>query len=65
MVRIGLWRIHQRRDALVYVWICVGLGVASIVGGFFARIFFIGGIMFLAALWYYQAIRWVDHHSGW
>ncbi len=65
MVRIGLWKISRRSDALGYFWLCVAMGVGSIIWGFFAPIAFIGAIMFLAALWYHQAIRWVDRHGSW
>ena len=65
MVRIGLWKISRRSDAWIYFWICVAIGIAAIVYGFFNPFAFLGSILFLAAFWYYQSIRWVDHHSSW
>jgi hypothetical protein len=64
-VRIGLWGLPNRGSAWGFFWLCMAIAVGCIAYGFVDRRFFIGGVMALAAAWYYLSIRWVDQHSGW
>jgi hypothetical protein len=64
-VRLGLWGISSRRFAWMFVWLSIALGVVCIAYGIWNRLFFAGGLSFLAALWYLLAIRWVDRHDRW
>lgn len=65
MVRIGLWGVPNRSAAWVFVVGSLTLAIASLVLGFKEPRLF-GGIAFVfAALWYYWAIRWVDHNDRW
>jgi hypothetical protein len=63
--RIGLWGVPNRMAAWAFVWICLAVGIVCIAYGFVDRRFFGGGALFLAALWYYASIRWVDLHGRW
>jgi hypothetical protein len=65
MVQIGLWGLPGRAAAWALCWLCTGIAAGCIAYGFFDWRFFIGGILLLAALWYYLSIRWVDQHSSW
>lgn len=65
MVRVGLWGLPNRAAAWAFVGLSIALAVGCVIYGLFDRRFFIGGILLLAALWYYLAIRWVDRHSRW
>ena len=64
-VRLALAGITSRTMAWVCLWISVALAALSIAIGFKWPIAFTGGLMLLAALWYYLAIRWVDQNSRW
>ena len=66
-VQIGLWGIHDRTTAWVFVWISIFLVVApGLFASFFGSTrFFFCGIFLLAALWYWLCIRWVDQHGSW
>jgi hypothetical protein len=64
-VRIGLWGLPTRRSAWVFVWLSFAIAIGCVAYGFVDRRFSVGGLMTLAALWYYLAIRWVDQHGGW
>jgi hypothetical protein len=64
-VRVGLWGISSRRSAWTCVWLSIALGVVCVAYGFWNRLFSIGGVWFLAALWYVLAIQWVDRHESW
>lgn len=65
LVRIALWGLGTRASAWAFFAISVALGVGSIIYGLFDVRFFIGGLFFFSALWYYLAIRWVDQHGNW
>lgn len=65
MVRLGLWGIRRRGAALVYSWLSVAVAVGCAIYGLLDRRFLGGGVLLLAALWYYLAIRWVDRHDRW
>jgi hypothetical protein len=64
-VRLGLWGLPNRASAWVFFWLSVALAAGCVGYGFVEWPFFIGGVLLFAALWYYQAIRWVDRHSRW
>ena len=56
-VRIALVGLHRRRSVWMFVWISLAIALACVAFGFVEPIFFIGGLMVFAALWYYLAIR--------
>jgi signal peptidase I len=64
-VRTGLWGVPNRTAAWAFVWFCVAVAIACVAYGFVDRRFFGGAALFLAALWYYLSIRWVDRRDGW
>jgi hypothetical protein len=64
-VAIGLWGVPTRTAALVYLYISLGLTVASIAAGFVFPLYWGGCLLIFAAMWYWLAIRWVDQHGGW
>jgi hypothetical protein len=64
-VRIGLWGLPTRRWAWAFVWLSFAIAIGCVTYGFVDWRFALGGLMTLAALGYYLAIRWVDHHGGW
>jgi hypothetical protein len=43
-------------------WPATAVGIAY---GFVNPLGILGGLLVLAALWYYLAIRWVDEHGNW
>lgn len=59
-VRMGLWSIGSRSTALTYMVVCIGLALGSIALGFR-----VGALFFLAAAWYWSALRWVDKNALW
>lgn len=65
MVRLGLFGIADRVMAWVFVWVSIASAIGCIAYGFLDPRFFFGGLLVLAALWYYLAIRWVDRHGTW
>jgi hypothetical protein len=65
MVRMGLWGIPNRIIAWMFVQLAVALAVAGLFLGLQDPRFFAGVAFVFAALWYYRAIRWVDHHDQW
>jgi hypothetical protein len=64
-VRSGLWGVPNRFAAWAFVWLCMALAIGCVAYGFVDRRFFGGGALFLAALWYYLSIRWVDQRNQW
>jgi len=64
-VKVGLWGVPNRAAAWAFFWLSIALAVGCIVYGFWAPPFFAGDLFFLAALWYWLSIRWVDRHGGW
>jgi hypothetical protein len=62
LVRLGLWGISNRKTALIFMWLSLGLAVIlSVVSGQIA----VGLVLSLAALWYLFAIKWVDKNHTW
>ena len=57
LVSLGLVGIKTRQLALTFVWLCIGLAVASVIFRFW-----LGLVMLIAAWWYWYALRWVDKH---
>jgi hypothetical protein len=64
-VRLGLFGLPTRGWAWFCFWLSIALAAGFVAYGFVDWRFFIGGLLGLAALWYYQAIRWVDRHGRW
>ena len=64
-VRLGLWGIYTRKTALGFMWGCIAIGAASVAIGFYKPVFFFGSALWVSALWYLTAIRWVDHRGNW
>lgn len=65
MVRLGLWGLSTRGAAWACFWLALAIAAGCVAYGFVEPRAFGGGLMVLAALWYYLAIRWVDQHSRW
>ena len=65
LVRLGLWGLPNRSAAWVCFWLSAALAVACVAYGFHNPLFFVGGLLVIAAAWYYVSIRWVDKHSHW
>jgi hypothetical protein len=65
LVQLALWGLPSQRAAWAFFWLSIAIAVACVAYGFIDYRFFIGGIMAVAALWYYLAIRWVDQNSSW
>lgn len=65
LVRLGLWGLPNRASAWAFFWLSMILAAGCIAYGFVHPLFFTGGLLVLAALWYYLAIRWVEQHSRW
>ncbi len=65
LVYWGLWGINSRGVALVFCWLCVVAGIVGTIYGFIDPRAFAGIGLFLAAGWYYYAIKWVDANSSW
>ena len=59
-VTVGLWGLSTRSVAWAFVVISVLVAMGSIV--FWT---WWGALVFLAALWYWLAIRWVDQNDSW
>jgi hypothetical protein len=64
-VRLGLLGVPSREWAWAYFGVSVALAPLCLIAAF-AYWRFVGGVVFfLAAWWYYAAIRWVDQNGGW
>ncbi len=62
----GLWGIKSRKTAWVFCWVCILLALVSmLLALFFERKIWAGGLLFLAAGWYWASIKWVDENSSW
>jgi hypothetical protein len=64
-VKLGLWGLPNRASAWAFFWLCIAIAAGCVAYGFVDWVYFAGGVMFLAAWWYYAAIRWVDLHGRW
>ena len=64
-VEVGLFGLSSRASAMAFFWLCVGLTLASLIGGFFFLPLFLGVMFGFSALWYWLAIRWVDKNDRW
>jgi hypothetical protein len=64
-VKLSLWGVPNRAAAWVFVWLSVLLAVAFVAYGFWDSRYFVGLLFLLAALWYWLALRWVDHNGSW
>lgn len=64
-VQLGLWGMPTRWMAWFFCTFALLGGIAGIVYGFVNPPGFWAGLLLLAALWYYLAIRWVGRNSRW
>ncbi len=64
-VKVALWGVPGRSAAWAFFWLSLALAIGGIIYGFWDRRFFAGAMLFVAAAWYYLAIRWVDQRGGW
>ena len=60
LVRLALWQIPTRNIAWVFFWLSLAIAAGCVAYGFK-----LGGLMVLAAVWYYLSILWVDKYSAW
>jgi hypothetical protein len=65
MVRLTLWRLHDRNAAWMFVWLCAIFACMCIAYGFVNPWLFIGSPLAIAAIGYYFAIKWVDRNGRW
>jgi hypothetical protein len=64
-VSIALWGLSTRASAWLFFWLSILIAAGSLAYSLIDARFTLGGLLVLAALWYYLAIRWVDRHSSW
>ena len=64
-VRLGLWGLRGRSDAMMFGILCAVLTAASLGLGFWEPLFFLGGLFAFAAWWYFACVGWVDRHGEW
>ena len=64
-VRLGLWGTSTRKSAQGFLYLSAALAVCSGLYGFIDMRFFFGAGLLVSALWYGQAIRWVDRNDRW
>jgi len=64
-VKFALWGLPNRGSALASLWLILAIAAAFVAYGFRDVRFSLGGVGILLALWYLQAVRWVDQHGGW
>jgi hypothetical protein len=59
-VRLGLWGLGTR--SMVMAFFVLSVVVATAVCAFVS---WWGALIYLAATWYWFAMRWVDKHDSW
>jgi hypothetical protein len=59
-VMVGLWGLGTRSVAWAFVVLSILVATGAII--FWS---WLGAMMYLAALWYWLAIRWVDKNDSW
>ena len=59
-VAVGLWGLKTRAVAWAFVVLSMLVATGAIIYWSW-----LGAIMYLAAVWYFLAIRWVDQNSAW
>jgi len=59
-VAVGLWGLKTRAVAWAFVVLSMLVATGSIIYWSW-----LGAMMYLAAVWYFLAIRWVDENSTW
>ena len=64
-VQLGLWGLPTRAGAMVFVWLSLGLAVASAVLGFIYPLAWSGLIFLSSAFLYWVCVRWVDRNDQW
>jgi hypothetical protein len=58
-VRVGLFSVRTRSTALSYMTVCLGGALLLL---FSPKL---SAVAFLAAAWYWFALRWVDRNAQW
>ena len=61
----GLWGIRSRVVALGFMWFCVLAGMAAVWIALDYPLAWLGLEFFVAAGWYWLAVRWADAHDAW
>jgi hypothetical protein len=64
-VRLGLWKIHDRLTAGVFLWASLMIAVIGAIGGIQEPRLLLCLAALPAALWYWLCIRWVYQHDRW
>jgi len=59
-VAVGLWGLKTRAVAWAFVMLSILVATGSMIYWSW-----MGAMMYLAAVWYFLAIRWVDEHGAW
>lgn len=62
-VRLALWKIPNRKSAMMFVWGTMSIVLISLLGLYFDKRFKCGSAFFIASLWYWLAIQWVDKNG--
>ena len=64
-VKLGLWGTSTRKSAQGLLYLSMALAVCCGLYGLIDARFFFGTGLIASALWYGQAIRWVDRNDRW
>ena len=64
-VKLGLWGTSTRKSAQAFLYLSLALAVGCGLYGFVDARFFVGTGLLVSALWYGQAISWVDRNDRW
>ena len=64
-VRFALLGLPNRRAALASMWLLLWIAGLAVAYGFRDLRYSAGAAIVIPAIWYLQAIRWVDQHGGW
>lgn len=60
-----LWGVVKRDHAMRLHWVCMLVGLISLMVSFSYGPAFCGVVFLLVGRWYWQAIRWVDMNGEW
>ncbi|MEP5631848.1 MAG: hypothetical protein ABJP79_08205 [Tateyamaria sp.] len=60
-VKLGLFGMKTRKTAMMFMWISATAGIAlTLYFNDFLMLLFL-----LAAVWYWNSIKWIDANDGW